>query len=170
MSIADRGTEVLAMRAATEADVPALAALWHAGWQDGHAAVVPEGLLPHRDAASFAVRTRRHLGRIMLAERKGRLLGFYMLHDDELEQFYVAPQARGTGVAAELMKDAERAMAKVGAVRAWLACSVGNLRAARFYEKCGWQRMGVEPMELEVLEGSFTLDIWRYEKDLGGGG
>ena len=29
---------------------------------------------------------------------------------------------------------------------AWLASSVGNARAARFYQKCGWRKVGTETM------------------------
>lgn len=68
----------------------------------------------------------------------------------------------GAGIAALLMTDVEARLAASGTRRAWLDCAIGNLRAARFYEKCGWQRTGVVTTTL----GTSPLEIWRYEKDL----
>jgi hypothetical protein len=41
---------------------------------------------------------------------------------------------------------------------------VGNERAARFYEKCGWHRARTTMNRLETADGVFEIDIWRYEK------
>jgi hypothetical protein len=49
---------------------------------------------------------------------------------------------------------------------AWLACAIGNERAARFYEKRGWMRAGNMINELETPGGRFRLKVWRYEKRL----
>jgi hypothetical protein len=57
-------------------------------------------------------------------------------------------------------------MAARGISSAWLACAVGNLRAARFYEKCGWIRTATVAIESETSEGSFPIEVWRYEKRL----
>jgi GNAT superfamily N-acetyltransferase len=89
-----------------------------------------------------------------------------MLKGDELYQFYVSSRARGTGVAAALMVDAEIRLRESGVRTAWLACAIGNDRAARFYEKSGWLRTGIMTDQLEVPNGSFALDVWRYEKSL----
>ena len=48
----------------------------------------------------------------------------------------------------------------------WLDCSVGNDRAARFYEKCGWHRARVETVQVEVADGTKPVEVWRYEKTL----
>jgi len=50
---------------------------------------------------------------------------------------------------------------------AWLTCAIGNMRAARFYEKCGWQRVGTMINPLDTTAGIFPLEVWRYEKQLG---
>jgi len=39
---------------------------------------------------------------------------------------------------------------------AWLACAIGNERAARFYEKCGWHRTGVVTSRLDAPSGNFS--------------
>jgi hypothetical protein len=49
---------------------------------------------------------------------------------------------------------------------AWLACAVGNMRAARFYEKSGWHRAGTFVMLSETSNGPFPVDQWRFEKRL----
>ena len=44
------------LRPATDADVEAVADLWHRGWHDGHAGHVPEGLTAARTRAAFGAR------------------------------------------------------------------------------------------------------------------
>lgn len=88
------------------------------------------------------------------------------LKASELYQFHVASNARGSGVAAALMADAETRLGASGVHAAWLACAVGNDRAAKFYEKCGWLRTGTVTDDVEVPGGTFALEVWRYEKSL----
>jgi GNAT superfamily N-acetyltransferase len=87
-----------------------------------------------------------------------------MLKGDELYQFYVAREARGSGVAAVLLADAEARLAERGVTTAWLACAIGNNRAARFYERCGWARARTQVNRLETPDGLFEFEVWRYEK------
>jgi ribosomal protein S18 acetylase RimI-like enzyme len=89
-----------------------------------------------------------------------------MLRGAELYQLYVSPQSRGSGVAAALIGDAEARLGNRGVDTAWLACAIGNDRAARFYEKSGWHRAGTVIEHLEVGNGTFPLEVWRYEKYL----
>ncbi len=49
---------------------------------------------------------------------------------------------------------------------AWLACAVGNTRAARFYEKSGWRNAGTFVMMTDTSNGPFPVDQWRFEKRL----
>ena len=93
-------------------------------------------------------------------------LGFYALKDAELYQLFVSKPARGTGVAAALIADAESRLSQSGVHTAWLTCAIGNNRAARFYEKCRWIRAGIVTEYVEVPGGTFALDVWRYEKCL----
>jgi ribosomal protein S18 acetylase RimI-like enzyme len=95
-------------------------------------------------------------------------VGFYIVKGSELYQLFVAAQARGSGTAAMLIADAEARLSANGVEIAWLACAIGNERAARFYEKCGWRRTGTIVSILETPNGEFPLEVWRYEKDLRG--
>ena len=154
------------IRDATPADAGAIAALWHAGWMDGHADKASAELVALRDRASFRVRTERHIGDFRVAMVGPMLLGFHLCKGDEVSQFYVASEARGTGFARSLMADAEATLKAAGHKRIWLACGIGNDRARRFYEKTGWTFAGTERQEMETAGEPIHLDIWRMEKDL----
>ncbi|WP_164660439.1 hypothetical protein [Tropicibacter sp. Alg240-R139] len=49
---------------------------------------------------------------------------------------------------------------------AWLACTVGNVRAARFYGKNGWVNARTETLRFETHVGSYPVKIWRFEKPM----
>ena len=128
----------MAVRAAEAHEVDHLARLWHQGWHDAHAAFAPAGLVRARTLDSFRDRLAAALADTFIIGTPGAPSGFYMLKDDELYQFYLAREARGSGIAAVLLADAEARLAKRGIITEWLACAIGIDRAARFYEKCGW--------------------------------
>ena len=148
---------------AGETEVPQIAALWHAGWHEGHGDIVPDALLASRTLAEFTDRTRTHLDATRVARVGGVLAGFFMTQGDELYQFYVDAAFRGQGVAAALMQVAEATLPRG---RVWLACTVGNDRAARFYEKCGWHRSATERYEVETAAGAQAVTVWRFVKVL----
>lgn len=154
------------VRAVTEDEVEALARVWHAAWQDGHAAVIPAELARRRTEESFRPRLRAALADTRAVGPAGAPLGFCMVKGDELYQLFVSRQARGGGVAAALLADGEARIAASGARTAWLACAIGNDRAARFYDKHGWHRARTMTSHLDTPEGRFDLEVWRYEKAL----
>jgi hypothetical protein len=65
-----------------------------------------------------------------------------------------------------LIDDVEARLSAAGVATAWLACAIGNDRAARFYEKRGWRRAGTMMNLAETDNGTFPLEVWRYEKSL----
>ena len=154
------------VRAAAEGELDALAALWHDAWRDAHLGLVPEDLVRVRTRPSFRRRLHHAFAEVRVVGEPGAPLGFSLIKDDELYQLFVAASARGTGVAQALIADAEARLAAAGVATAWLACAIGNDRAARFYEKCGWRRTGVVTNLAETELGTFALDVWRYEKRL----
>ena len=153
-------------RAAVAADVDSVSQLWHDGWRDAHLAIVPAELAQHRTLPSFRARLIAALDEVLVADVDGVPAGFVMLRGDELYQFYVSRHARGTGVAAALMADAERELTRRGVRVTWLSCAIGNTRAARFYEKCGWTRTGTFTDQSVIEGGTFPIETWRYEKVL----
>lgn len=156
----------LATRAAEPEDLEPLAQLWRQGWLEAHQAIVPETLVALRTPESFVQRMAAALPRVRVLGPVGAPLGFHLIKGDELNQFYVTSAARGAGVASVLMADAEMRLVEAGVASAWLACAIGNARAARFYEKSGWARARVETVPTETSQGSFPLEVWRYEKRL----
>jgi GNAT superfamily N-acetyltransferase len=154
------------VRPADERELDQLARVWFDAWNDAHAQIVPPELKRLRTLDSFRERLRAALARTRVSGPLGAPVGFYVLKDAELYQLFVAAKARGTGVAADLIADAEARLAASGVRTAWLACAIGNDRAARFYEKAGWRRVGTMVNDAETTAGTFQLDVWRYEKDL----
>lgn len=152
-----------AIRPATRDDIPTLTELWHTGWHAAHAQIVPAALTELRTRDSFAQRVNDHLANTWVAENGA---GFCMLDGSEVYQFYVSATAQGTGLATTLMQHAEMTLKTAGHRDIWLACSIGNARAARFYTKSGWINVGTKRIDLESSAGAFPLDIWRFEKTL----
>lgn len=157
---------MMIMRPPLEVDIEPLTDLWHSGWLDGHEAVVPAALARLRTRRNFRDRLLARWDGFRIAGQAGAPLGFHLVVADELNQFYVSATARGTGLASAMMADAESRFRVARIRRAWLSCSIGNERAARFYTRSGWIRTGEETIACETSEGAFPLDVWRYERVL----
>lgn len=143
-----------------------MTALWLQGWHEAHAAIVPKELTALRTKDSFADRLARDLYTTRVGTMEGKLAGFHIIKDAEVYQFYAGENARGTGFAPAMMNDAETTLRGNGITNAWLACSIGNDRAAAFYRKSGWGDAGTETLDLDTSAGTFSLTVWRFEKTL----
>lgn len=154
------------IRAAVDTEIDALATIWYDAWQDAHADILPPALKKLRTRESFRERLASALSSVRVTGLVNEPVGLCIVKDEELYQLFVAAVARGTGVAAALLADAEQQMRKRNVETAWLACAIGNMRAARFYEKHGWQNAGIVVNPLETPDGIFPLEVWRYEKRL----
>src|SRR5215813_6218001 len=153
----------LVLRPASLADVDTIAALWHSGWIDGHLGHVPEALHAHRRLEDFQRRVPPRIASTTVAMLEGNIVGFVTLHDDEIEQLYVAASARGGGVAPALIRHGERAIGERYST-AWLAVAVGNARARRFYERQGWSDVAALDYPAETAAGPVIVLCRRYEK------
>ena len=154
------------IRDAEEGEIGRLARLWYDSWQDAHARIVPVELPRLRTVERLQERLAAMLPSVRVVDLAGQPAGLCATKGDELYLLYLSAEARGSGIAAALLADAETRLAQGGVEVAWLACAIGNDRATRFYEKCGWQRVGTEVKQLETPNGSFPLEVWRYEKRL----
>ena len=154
------------LRPATAEDAVAVAEVWHRGWHDGHAGHVPDGLTAARTLPAFRERSAAAVGVTTVAELDGRVAGFVMVVGDEVEQVFVDREHRGTGLAALLLEEAERQVARQGYDEAWLAVVSGNARARRFYERCGWVDAGDLPYEVSAAGETFVSPCRRYVRPL----
>ncbi len=154
------------VRAAAEGEIDDLAKLWYDAWHDAHAQIVPGELTRLRTLESFRNRIQAASPKIRVVGSSGAPVGSCIVKDDQLYQLFVSAEFRGSGVAFALIADAEARLSESGVEIAWLACAIGNERAARFYEKCGWYRTGTMVDNVETSDGSFLLEVWRYEKSL----
>jgi GNAT superfamily N-acetyltransferase len=154
------------VRNAKLSEIDQLASIWYHGWRDAHADILPAALARYRTLESFMERLALLLSEVRVVDLEGRATGFSITKKDELYQLYVSVEARGKGVAAALLADAESRIAANGATTAWLACAIGNQRAARFYQRNGWSEAGIMTSELPTAQGTFPLEVWRYEKRL----
>ena len=83
-------------------------------------------------------------------------LGYYLLartappipgNDEavELEQINLRARGYGSGLAKVLLEDCEAQARRAGAASLWLVVSDTNTRARAFYDRLGFQRIGVRP-------------------------
>src|SRR5262245_10818580 len=109
------------IRSVEEQEIDHLARLWYEGWQDAHAQIVPAELRRLRSLDSFKHRLQSALRDTRVVGPLGRPLGFCTTKGNELYQIYVSAEARGTGVAAALMTDAETRLSRraVSTLHGW---------------------------------------------------
>lgn len=158
----------VALRGAGRADIPAIVRIWHEGWREAHLGRVPVALVAHRGVDDFRQRVPERLGTTTIAALESAVVGFVMVHDDEIEQIYVETAARGTGVAAALLGHGETVIGE-RFDRARLAVVAGNSRARRFYERRGWSDTGAFDNPAWTATGvSIPVPARRYEKRLHG--
>ena len=160
------GRDAMTVRNAESTEIDRLAQLWY----DGLAGCSREDSASGAGSAShcgeFSRQARRRPAERARRRPVWRPSGFCIVKGAELDQLFVAARARGSGVAVALMGDAEARLSKGGVETAWLACAIGNDRAARFYEKNGWHRVGNMINLAETSRGAFPLEVWRYEKSM----
>ena len=114
------------VRDAEEAEIDQLARVWHEGWHESHAAIVPAELTRLRTLESFRHRLQEDLPNVRVVGPPGEPVGFCTVKGAELYQLFVSARSRGSGVAAALIADAEARLAESGVETAWLACAIGN--------------------------------------------
>ena len=144
-------------------DVPTIARIWHAGWLDGHVDNVPADLVRHRSREQFLNRAEQRVDQSWVATSDDVVVGFVVVLGDEVQQLYVDRSARGTGVAAALLRTAEDEIRAGGHKCAWLAVVAGNRRARAFYARHGWHDAGPISYEAETADGSLAVPSRRYE-------
>ena len=154
------------VRSATEAEIDKIAQIWYDTWHSVQAHIVPAELARVRTLENFRERLHQALPDLRVVGPQGNPIGFCIVKGDEVYQLFVAASGQGSGAAAALLADAEARLLASGVKAAWLACAIGNDRAARFYEKSGWHRVGTMINQSVTSDGTYPLEVWRYEKRL----
>lgn len=142
--------------------------IWHGGWHDAHANVVPKDVLRYRTVECFWAWFRSSTDQFHVAV-DNKVLGFVSTQGSEVVKLYVDPTARGTGMASELLTYGERELHNRGVTDAELFCTVGNARAQRFYDREGWILSKTFPDRLwlpDGVSGEFIVDTHRFGKKL----
>jgi GNAT superfamily N-acetyltransferase len=131
------------VRRAVESDLPALLPLF-AGYLRFYGKPVDEAKV----AAFLGERLRREESVVFLAWRGEQAIGFVQLYPAFaslsqarswiLNDLFVAPEARGGGVARALMLAARRLGEDTGAAELFLQTAHDNRAAQRLYESLGW--------------------------------
>ena len=99
---------------------------------------------------------------VVVAERRGAVIGVAGAEGGWLHGLYVVPDAWGSGIAERLHDDALAALARAGAATARLWVLEDNERARRFYERRGWRRDGSErvvPYPPHPLDIGYTKQL-----------
>lgn len=154
------------VRAATGTDVAAVAAIWEPGWAEAHVDRVPDELLAARPSDYFSTVTAEKIGRTTVAVVDNEVVGFVMIDHDQVDQIYVDPDQRGSGIAVALLNEAERQISEAGHDKAWLAVVPGNDRAQAFYRTQGWVDEGVFEHAARGPAGPIPTPCHRFTKVL----
>ncbi|WP_306391718.1 GNAT family N-acetyltransferase [Telluria beijingensis] len=135
----------------------------------GSTLAAEEALAPETWAARLACSTTSGIDRALAAEANGMLVGLAWAKEDaadasivNLFQMWVAPQARGHGVAAALLDEAVRWATERGAQAVQLGVTCTNVEALRLYERAGFVDAGVrEPLRpgSELMEQRMRLTL-----------
>lgn len=139
------------IRRAQPGDHHAIVQLWHQGWHDAHAQLVPEGVLEYRTSEYFWKWLQSSNDRFWVAV-DSNVRGFVTTNGAELVKLYVAANARGTGIAKALLLHGERQIRDDGFSEAEIFCTAGNSRAENFYSREGW-----------ILSRTFQDQLWSPE-------
>lgn len=132
------------LRARSGADLGHLAALWVASWQEAMPSI---DFTARRPWFLDHLRSLESAGAVTICavDGAGQLLGFTTFHPASayLDQLAVAPEAKGSGAASLLVREACR----LSKSRLTLDVNQDNLRAMRFYEREGFETIaeGINP-------------------------
>jgi GNAT superfamily N-acetyltransferase len=147
-------------------DAADIARIWREGWADAHLGNVPRELVDARTPESFNSRAAGALANTIVAVRAGVIAGFVTIADDQVDQLYLNRSARGGGIGAALLREAERIVLDSGHACAWLAVATGNISARRFYERQGWIDDGPFLHEAPVAGGAVEVDCHRFHSPI----
>jgi GNAT superfamily N-acetyltransferase len=160
---------MLDIHSAKAADHGKIVQLWHQGWHEAHAALVPPEVLSFRTEDHFATWLKEANDTFYVATDGTQCLGFVSVKAAEVVKLYVGRPARGTGAAHALLSFAEKLLSASGVTQAELLCTAGNSRAETFYLREGWRLTDTYQEALWMPKGvnrQFIVPTHRFQKAL----
>jgi GNAT superfamily N-acetyltransferase len=148
----EAGPVSVAIRRATEADVPRIVELVHLGTAPGRTSVEDPGpaSMPAYLAAFREIAASGFAG-IHVAEADGEVVGTFSLcfipnisnrggRVAQIESVHVAEKVRGRGVGEQMLRWAIAESRRRGCVRLQLTSNKSRIDAHRFYERLGFEK------------------------------
>lgn len=90
-------------------------------------------------------------GRVFVAGKGGDVVGLLQLvespapYETEIKNMAVAPASRGTGIGRQLIEHAIDVCRRAGGTRVTVATGAADVGNLRFYQRCGFRMVSVEP-------------------------
>jgi ribosomal protein S18 acetylase RimI-like enzyme len=169
------------IRPATAADIPALAHITAEGWRASYDGVASAEWLASLNETELQEKWKNWFGaeswNVLYAEEQEGGAGFISFgklktpppgsspirppYAAEIYAIYLLPEARGTGLAIELMKQAALALRekKVKSLCLWVVDK--NARANAFYKKLGGERIGKKDIRIGDAPAREVCYGWR---------
>jgi len=155
----------LAIRSASEAEIPALRALAERVWRVSYAEMLTPAQIDYMLAWMYAPETiAREMAEGVIWETAwlgGERVGFHSCTPDATEQrlklnkLYVLPEQQGLGLGQQLLARVHALAAQHGMRQVWLQVNKQNARAIRTYERNGYL---VERSAVFDIGGGFVMD------------
>jgi len=135
------GLNDMTLRAATEADIPAIVAIIHAAFEEYDGAIDPPSGA-HKESAE-KIRAKLATDHAVLALLGGRAVACVLYRDEGTYMYFgrlaVLPRYRGRGIAAALIEQVEARARESGLPRVRLGVRVALPRQRARYERLGYR-------------------------------
>jgi ribosomal protein S18 acetylase RimI-like enzyme len=160
-----RPAAFLAIRSASEAEIPTLRALAERIWRVSYAEMITPAQIDYMLEWMYAPETiAREMAEGVVWETAwldGEMVGFHSCTLDTAEQrlklnkLYLLPELQGFGLGQQLLERVHALAAQHGARQVWLQVNKNNARAIRAYERAGYR---AERSAVFDIGGGFVMD------------
>lgn len=149
----------MVIRAYQDGDLPEMIRIWNEVVEEGVAFPQEEFLDGISGAEFFAEQTYT-----AVAEEKGRILGLYILHPNNIGRcghicnasYAVSSESRGMHIGRKLVEDCLAQAGRHGfRILQFNAVVESNLPARHLYEKLGFQQLGTIPKGFRMRDGHY---------------
>src|SRR5258707_5931007 len=103
------------VRSADAVEIDHLTRLWHDGWHQTHASLVPQELTRLRTSESFRERLQAALPNVHVTRPLRAPIGFYVLKRHERSPLFLSPDGHGSGGVPARIADAQPSRAEQSA-------------------------------------------------------